>query len=85
MDVGKVLEAGVHRHHPAAQPGHAHREHADVGAQICNVLAITIGLCNAKTATLLLQLPFDNETIGKEASLIIVMKNLFSLLFLPPK
>ena len=35
VDVGKVLEAGVHRHHLPAQVIHSHREHADVGSKVC--------------------------------------------------
>ena len=35
VDVGKVLEAGVHRHHLPAQVGHGHGVHPNVGAKVC--------------------------------------------------
>ena len=35
VDVGKVLEAGVHCRHLPAQVSHSHREHANVGSKVC--------------------------------------------------
>ena len=42
-DEGEVVEAGVHRHHAPAQRRHRHREHPDVGSQVCVLNIFTIG------------------------------------------
>ena len=37
VNVGEVLDTGVHRHHLSAKGGRGHGEHADVGSQVCNM------------------------------------------------
>ena len=34
VNVGEVLDTGVHRHHLPAHASHRHREHADVGTKV---------------------------------------------------